>query len=105
MLEEEQKVRLLTAAVNLQNIISTLGIDLEYQALIGLYGSRTKTLLDKLQAPEDANAGLQVAGDITLQSQLDNIGYLFTSLNQTICQIDKSIVQINDYLKSTDFIH
>jgi hypothetical protein len=96
MLEDMQKIRLLTAAVNMQNIIATLEIDLEYQALIGLYGSRTKKLLDELQAPEDANAGLQVARDFTLQSQLDDGGDLFTSLNQTICQIDKLIVQNNN---------
>ena len=42
MLEEELKIRLLIAAVNLQNIIATLDIDLGYQTLIGLYGSGTK---------------------------------------------------------------
>ena len=105
MLEEEQKIRLLTAAANLQNIIATLEIDLEYQTLIGLYGSRTKTLLDEVQAPEDANAKLQVAGDVTLLSQLNDSGYLYTSLNQTIYHIDKLIVQISDDLNLTGLIH
>ena len=98
MLEDIQKIRLLTAAVNMQNIIATLDIDLEYQALIDLYGSRTKTLLDKVQALVDVNAEPRVAGDFTLQSQLDDVDDLFTSLNQTICQIDKLIVQINNNL-------
>ncbi|MFA9420579.1 MAG: hypothetical protein ACERLB_10550 [Gammaproteobacteria bacterium] len=96
MLEEMQKIRLLTAAVNMRNIISTLEIDLEYQTLIDLYGSRTKTLLDEVQALEDANAEPRVAGDFTLQSQLDDSGDLFTSLNHTIYQLDKLIVQINN---------
>ncbi len=98
MLEDIQKLRLLTAAVNLQNIISTLEINLEYQTLIDLYGSRTKTLLDKAQALEDANAEPRVAGDFILQSQLDDSGDPFTSLNHTICQIDKLIAQINNNL-------
>ena len=101
MLEDIQKLRLLTAAVNLQNIIATLDIDLEYQALIDLYGSRTKTLLDELQALEGVNAEPRVAGDFTLQSQLDDGGDIFTSLNQKICQIDILIVQINNNLNIT----
>ena len=96
-----QKIRLLTAAVNMQNIIATLDMDLEYRALIDLYGSRTKTLLDEVQALEDVNAEPRVAGVFTLQSQLDDGGDLFTSLNQTICQINKFIAQINNNLNIT----
>ena len=96
MLEDMQKIRLLTAAVNMQNIIATLDMDLEYQALIDLYGSRTKTLLDEVQAPEDINAEPRVAGDFTLQSQLDDGGDLFTSLNQTICQINNNLILNNN---------
>ncbi len=101
MLEDIQKIRLLTAAVNMQNIIATLEIDLEYRALIDLYGSRTKALLDEVQALEDVNAEPRVTGDFTLQGQLDDGADLFTSLNQTICQINKLIVQNNNNLNLT----
>ena len=101
MLEDMQKIRLLTAAVNIQNIIATLEIDLEYRALIDLYESRTKPLLNEVQALEDVNAEPRVARDFTLQSQLDDGGDLFTSLNQTICQIDNLIFQNNNNLNLT----
>jgi len=101
MLEDMQKIRLLTAAVNMQNIIATLEIDLEYRALIDLYGSRTKTLLDQVPALVDVNAEPRVAGEFTLQGQLDDVGDLFSSLNQTICQIDKLIFQNKNNLNLT----
>ena len=84
MFEDEQKIRLLAAAAKLQNIIAALDIDLEYQALIDFYDSSTSTRQDEVQALEDANSEPRVTGDITLQSQLDESGDLFTSLNQTI---------------------
>jgi hypothetical protein len=104
MFEEEQKLRLLTAAIKLQDIIATLDIDLEYQALIDFFGSSADTHQDEVQALEDANAILQVAGDVSLQSQLDDSGDLFTSLNQTIYDMSKLVVQINN-LKLTGLRH
>ncbi len=104
MFEEEQKLRLLTAAIKLQDIIATLDLDLEYQALIDLYDSSTNTRQDEVQALEDANAKLQVAGDVSLQSQLDDSGDLFTSLNQTIYDSNKLVDQI-DNLKLTSLMH
>ncbi len=96
MFEDEQKLRLLAAAAKLQDIIATLDIDLEYQTLIDLYGSSTNTHQDEVQALEDANAKLQVAGEVTLQSQLDDCEDLFTSLNQTIYEMSKLVVKINN---------
>jgi hypothetical protein len=96
MLEDEQKLRLLAAAAKLQDIIATLDIDLEYQALVDLYGSSAKTLKDEVQALEDANVKHRVAGNVTLQSQLDDSGDLFSSLNQTIYDMGKLVVQINN---------
>ncbi|RLA13763.1 MAG: hypothetical protein DRQ59_04605 [Gammaproteobacteria bacterium] len=96
MLEDMQKIRLLTAAVNIQNIIATLEIDLEYRVLIDLYGSRTKPLLYEIQALENVNAEPRVARDFTLQGQLDDGGDLFTSLNQTICQINNNLILNNN---------
>ena len=104
MFEDEQKLRLLTAAIKLQEIIATLDIELEYQALIDFYGSSTNTHQDEVQALEDANAKLRVAGDVTLQSQLDDSGDLFTSLNQTIYDLNKLVNQINN-LKLTGLMH
>ena len=104
MFEDEQKLRLLTAAIKLQEIIATLDIELEYQALIDFYGSSTNTHQDEVQALEDANAKLRVAGDVTLQSQLDDSGDLFTSLNQTIYDLNKLVNQINN-LKLTGLRH
>jgi hypothetical protein len=104
MFEDEQKLRLLAAAVKLQDIIATLDIDLEYQTLIDFYGSSTNTHQDEVQALEDANTKLQVAGDVTLQSQLDDSGDLFSSLNQTIYDMSKLVVQINN-LKLTGLRH
>ena len=104
MFEDEQKLRLLAAAAKLQDIITTLDIDLEYQTLIDLYGSSTNTHQDEVQALEDANTKLQVAGDVTLQSQLDDSGDLFSSLNQTIYDMSKLVVQINN-LKLTGLRH
>ena len=104
MFEDAQKLRLLTAAIKLQDIIATLDIDLEYQALIDFYDSSTNTHQDEVQALEVANAEPRVAGDITLQSQLDDSGDLFTSLNQTIYDMSKLVVQINN-LKLTGLMH
>ena len=104
MFEDEQKLRLLAAAAKLQDIIATLDIDLEYQTLIDVFGSCTNTHQDEVQALEDANAKLQVAGEVTLQSQLDDSGNLFTSLNQTIYDMNKLVVQINN-LKLTGLMH
>jgi len=104
MVENEQKLRLLAAAAKLQNIITTLDLDEQYQAMIDFYGSSTNTHQDEVQALEDANAKLQVAGEVTLQSQLDDSGNLFTSLNQTIYDMNKLVVQINN-LKLTGLMH
>ena len=100
MVENEQKLRLLAAAAKLQNIITTLDLDEEYQAMIDFYGPSTNTHHDEVQALEDANAILQV----TLQSERDDSGDLYTSLNQTIYDMTKLVVQINN-LKSADSMH
>ena len=94
MFEDEQKLRLLSAAVRLKNIITTLNLDEEYQTMVEFYGSSTNTHQDK--ALEDANAILQV----TLQSEHDDSEDLYISLNQTIYDMSKLAVQINN-LKST----
>jgi hypothetical protein len=96
MLEDEQKLRLITAAVKLQDIIATLEMDLEYQTLIDIYGYSTKTLQDEVQALEVSNEELQVARDVTLQSQLNDYEVLFISLNQTIYDMAKLVGQINN---------
>ena len=100
MLEDEQKLRLLAAAVKLQNIITTLNLDQEYQTMIDFCGSSTNAPQDEVQALEDANAILQV----TLQSERDDSGDLYTSLNQTIYDMSKLVVQIN-FLKSAGSMH
>ena len=92
MFEDEQVLRLLTAAVKLKNIITALDLDEEYQTLIDFYGSRTDTHQDEVQALEDANAILQVS----FQSKRDDSGDLYSSLNQTICDMNKLVVQINN---------
>ncbi len=75
MFEDEQKLRLLAAAVKLQNIITTLDLDEEYQTMIDFYGSSTNTHQDEVQALNDANAILQ----LTLQSEHDDSGVLYPS--------------------------
>ena len=105
MFEDEQKLRLIAAAAKLQDIIAVIELDLEYQTLIDLRSSRTKTPQDEVHALEDANAKPQVAGDAILQSQLDDDGDLFTSLNQTIYNMGKLVDQINNNLNKTDFMH
>jgi hypothetical protein len=96
MFEDEQRLRLLTAAAKLQDIIATLDIDLELRAMIDFYGSGTNTHRGEVQTLEDANAKLQVAGEVTLQSQLDDSGDPFTALNQAIYDVSKFVVQINN---------
>ena len=96
MFEDEQKLRLLTAAAKLQDIIATLDIDLELRTLIDFYGSGTNTHRGEVQTLEDVNAKLQVAGEVTSQSQLDGSGDPFTTLNQTICDVSKLVGQINN---------
>jgi hypothetical protein len=96
MLEDEQKLRLLTAAAKLRDIIATLDIDLELRTLIDFYGSGTNTHRGEVQTLEDANAKLQVAGEATLQSQLDDSGDRFTALNQSIYDVSKLVDQINN---------
>lgn len=68
MFEDEQKLRLLSAAVKLQNIIKALDLDEEYQTMTSLFGSSANAHQDKLQAMEDANAILQA----TLQSEREH---------------------------------
>jgi hypothetical protein len=94
MLEDNQKLRLMSTAIMLQDTIAAFEIDLEYQTLIDLYGSSIKTLQDEVQALEDAIAKPQLAGDVTFQSQLDDNGDLLTSLNQTIYDMGSFIDQI-----------
>ena len=104
MLEDEQKLRLLTAAAKLQDIFATLDMDLELRTLIDFYGSGTNTHRGEVQTLEDANAKLQGAGDVTLQSQLDDSGDPFTTLDQTIYDVRKLVVQIN-HLQLTGSMH
>jgi hypothetical protein len=96
MFEDEQKLRLLTAAAKLQDIIATLDIDLELQALVDFYGSGSNTRRGEVQTLEDVNAKLQVAGEVTSQNQLDCSGDPCTTLNQTIYDVSKLVVQINN---------
>jgi hypothetical protein len=104
MIEDEQKLRLLTAAAKLQDIIATLDIDLELRALIDFYGSGTNTHRGEVQSLKDVNAKLQVAGKVKSQSQLDDSGDPFTALNQTICDVSKLVGQINK-LQLTGSMH
>ena len=104
MFEDEQKLRLLTAAAKLQDIIATLDIDLELRTLIDFYASGTNSHRGEVQTLEDANAKLQIAGEVTLQSQLDVSGDPFTTLNKTIYDVRKLVVQINN-LQSTGSMH
>jgi hypothetical protein len=96
MFEDGEKLRLLIAAAKLQDIIANLDIDLELRTLIDFHGSGTNTHRGEVQTLEDANAKRQVAGEVTLQSQLDDIGDRFTALNQTIYDVSKLVVQINN---------
>lgn len=98
MLEDGQKLRLIAAAAKLQNIIATLEIGQEYRGLIDYFESSAKTPQDEVQAIEHALAELQVAGDDRLQSQLDDNGNLFTSLNHAIYDMGKLVDQINNNL-------
>ena len=61
MLEDEQKLRLLATAAKLQNIITSLNLDEEYQTMIDFYRSRTYTHQDQVQALENASAILKVS--------------------------------------------
>jgi hypothetical protein len=79
MLEDGQKLRFKNAAVKSPYIIASFNIDPEFQALIDLYGSSTKTLLNEAQVLEDVNAELQVAGNVFFLNRLDDNGNLFTS--------------------------
>jgi hypothetical protein len=96
MFEDDQKLRLLTAAVKVQDIIAALDIDLELRTLIDFYGSGTNTHRGEVQALKDANAKLQVAGGVTLQSQLDDSGDQFAALNRTIYDVSRLVDQINN---------
>ena len=91
MFEDEQKLRLITAAVKLRNIIATLEVDLEYQTLIDFCGSSTKLLPDEVQVLEVSNAESQDAGEGILKSQVADHGELFTVLNQTVYDIGKLV--------------
>ena len=96
MIEDEQKLRLLTAAAKLRDIIATLDIDLELRTLIDFYGSGTSTHRGEVKTLENANAKPQVAGEVTLQSQLDDSGDRFTALNQSIYDVSKLVDRINN---------
>ena len=59
MFEDEQKLRLLATTAKLQNIITSLNLDEEYQTMIDFYRSKSYTHQEKVQALEDARAILQ----------------------------------------------
>jgi len=90
MFEDEQKLRLIAAAVKLRDIIATLEVDLEYQALIDFCGSGGKLLTYEMQGLV-SNAGFQDAGEATLTSRVEDHNALFTVLNQTVYDIGKLV--------------
>lgn len=98
MLEDDQKLRLITAAVRMQDIIATLEMDLEFRTLSDTYCLRDKSLQDEVQTLEYVNAELQVAGDDILPSQPDYTEDMYSSLNKTISNLSKLIDQINNNL-------
>lgn len=91
MFEDEQKLRLIAAAVKLQEIIATLEVDLEYQTLIDFSGSSANLLPDEVQVLEASNVESQDAGEGILKSQVADHGELFTALNQTVYDIGKLV--------------
>jgi len=90
MFEDEQKLRLIAAAVKLQDIIATLEVDLEYQALIDIYGSSAKAQTYEVQGLVH-DAEFQDAGESTIKSRDVDQNALFTALNQTVCDIGKLV--------------
>ena len=98
MLEDDQKLRLITAAVKMQYIIATLEMDQEFRILKDAYYPGNKSLQDDAQTLEYDNAELQVAGDDILPSRPDNKETLYSSLNKTICNLNKLVDQINNNL-------
>ena len=90
MFEDEQKLRLIAAAVKLQDIIATLEVDLEYQALIDIYGSSAKAQTYEVQGLVP-DAGFQDAGESTIKSRDVDQNALFTALNQTVYDIGKLV--------------
>lgn len=93
MLEDTQKLRLITAAAKLQAIIVSCEIDQDYQAFVDYNRSVEKTPLDVAQNLKDAAAERPVSKDSALQSQSDDEKDLFTSLMQTIHGISELVVQ------------
>ena len=98
MLEDDQKLRLITAAVRMQDIIATLEMDLEFRTLSDTYCLSDKSLQDEVQTLEYDNAELKVAGDDIIPSQPDYKEDMYSSLNKTICNLSKLIDQINNNL-------
>ena len=100
MLEDDQKLRLITAAVRMQDIIATLEMDQEFRILSDTYCQSDKSLQDEVQTPEHDNTELRVAGDDDnrLPSQPYYIDDIYSSLNKTICDLSKLIDQINNNL-------
>ncbi|MCG6888226.1 MAG: hypothetical protein LJE92_01450 [Gammaproteobacteria bacterium] len=90
MFEDEQKLRLIAAAVKLRDIIATLEVDLEYQALIDFCGSSGKLLTYGVHGLV-SNAEFQDAGEDALTSCGDDHNALFTALNQTVYDIGKLV--------------
>jgi hypothetical protein len=91
MIEDEQKLRLIAAAVKLRDIVATLEVDLEYQTLIDFCGSSAQALPDEAQVLEVSNAEFQDAVESTLKRQVADHGELFTALNKTVCDIGKLV--------------
>jgi hypothetical protein len=90
MLEDEQKLRLLAAAAKLQDIIATLDVDLEYQALIDFRGSGAKVLTYEEQGLI-SNTEFQDVGEAPLKNPGGDHNALFTALNQTVSDIGKLV--------------
>ena len=98
MLEDDQKLRLITAAVRMQDIIATLEMDLEFRTLNDTYCLSDKSSQDEVQTLEYDNAEHQVAGDDILPSRSDYTEDMYSSLNKTICNLSKLIDQIKNNL-------
>ena len=96
MLEDDQKLRLITAAVKMQYIIATLEMDQEFRILKDAYYRGNKSLQDDAQTLEHDNAQLRVAGKDILPSQSSSPETLYSKLNKTICNLSRLVDQINN---------
>ena len=96
MLEDDQKLRLLLAAIKIQNVITELGLTQEYSFLKSVYGSDWASKQCDTRDFGFDDLGQQASGSDIVPGLPNNPeSFPLSSLNETIGKVNRLVAQIN----------